>query len=388
MVGIPFEEHLFRIARVVKGFEPDPVDVDLSPIYAERDEEVRASRRQSLDDARVRIDTQLEILNRIVATIQSAHQELQQRRSRTINAKAPIDILPPEILGDILTYAVAQAEHTRLAALKIAQVSSHWRRVALQLSSLWSKIVIHERLPRIAARDHDAFIAEWFRRSGNAPLDLMIQAQYLGLLKKLEISASRIRSLTIIDWKKHKASYPDHPDYLKNMVLPSLEILRLLDRHFFGVGVEGLETCDLPKLHTLVIVGPCILFLQQLLTAHGAQLRSLTIVEDFLSREFMEYISQDCTSLETLRLRGYVSPFRFKDPGTVPNGYLEMKTLVRLETFHCTPEMVMVLDRYCRFPNLRSFTIIVRDADNNTERLEVFRDFLAGIVRNEQDMNA
>ncbi|KAF9511157.1 hypothetical protein BS47DRAFT_1195493 [Hydnum rufescens UP504] len=276
-----------------------------------RDEEVRASRRQSLDDARVRIDTQLEVLNRIAATIQSAHQELQQRRSRTINAKAPIDVLPPEILGDILTYAVAQAEHTRLAALKVAQVSSQWRRVALQLSSLWSKIVIHERLPMIATRDHDAFISEWVRRSGDAPLDLMIQAQYLGLLKKLEISASRIRSLTIIDWKKRNVSYPDHPDYVKNMALPSLETLRLLDRHFFGSGVEGLETCNLPKLHTLVTVGPCIVFLPVLLKAH-----------------------------ETLRLRGYESSFQFEqDPGSVSNGDLEMKTLVRLETFHCTPEM-------------------------------------------------
>jgi F-box-like len=392
MAGIPFEEHLFRVASAVQGLEPDPVDVDLSPVYAEPDEEVRASRRQCLDDARVRMGAQLDLLNYIAATIQSVQQEIRQRYSRTINAKAPIDVLPPEILGDILTYAVAQAGCTRLGALEVAQVSSHWRRVALQLSSLWSKIVVHERLPRIATRDYDAFIAEWVRRSGDAPLDIMIQAQYLGLLKKLEISALRIRSLTIIDWKKRTGfltPYSDHPDYVKNMALPSLEILRLLDRHFLGSIPKGLETCDLPKLHTLVIVGPCIVFLPQLLTAHGAQLRSLTIVEDFLPREFMERIDQHCTSLETLRLRGYESSFQFeRDPGSVPNGGLEMKTLVRLETFHCTPEMVMVLDRYCRFPNLRSFTIIVRGADNNAERLEVFRDFLAGIVRNEQNTNA
>jgi F-box-like len=381
-----FEEHLFRVAGAVQGLAPDPVDVDLSPIYAERDEGVRASRQQSLDAARVRMDSQLHLLDSIAATIQSAQQEIRQRRSRTINAKAPIDALPPEILGDILTYAVAQAEHTRLAALKVAQVSSHWRRVALQLSSLWSKIVIHERLREIATRDHDAFIAEWFRRSGDAPLDIMIQAQYLGLLKNLEISALRIRSLSIIDWKKRQYLTPcsDHPDYVTNMALPSLEILRLLDRHVFGADMAGLETCDLPKLHTLVAVGPCILFLPPLLTAHGAQLRSLLIVEDFVPWEFMEHIGQHCTSLETLRLRGYESSFLFeRDSLPVLNGGLEMKTLVRLETFHCTPEMVMVLDRYCRFPNLRSFTIIVNDSDSDAERLEIHRDFLASIVRNE-----
>jgi hypothetical protein len=282
MVASPFEEHLARVAGVVQGLEPEHFNVDLSPIYAERDEEIRASRRQSLDDARVRMDAQLEILNHIAAKIQSAQQEIRQWRSWAINAKAPIDILPPEILGDILTYALAQAEHTRLAALEFTQVSSHWRRVALQLSSSWSKIVVHEMLPRIARRDYDAFIAEWVRRSGDAPLEIMIQAQYLGLLKKLEISALRIRSLSIIDWQKHGTltPYPDHPDYVKNMALPSLEILRLLDRRPFRSGIGGLETFDLPKLHTLVVAGPCIQFLPQLLTAHGgAQLRSLSIVE-------------------------------------------------------------------------------------------------------------
>jgi F-box-like len=389
MVGTPFEEHLARIADVVQGLQLDPVNVDLSPIYAEHDEEVRASRRQSSDEAGVPMDAQLEILNHIAPKIQSVQQEMQQRRSQAINSKTPIAVLPPEILGDILTYAVAQAGHTRLGALKVSQVSSHWRRVALQLSSLWSKIVVHEKLPRIATRNHDEFIAEWVRRSGDTPLDIMIQAQYLGLLKKLEISAVRIQSLTIIDWKKREASYPDHPDYVKNMALPSLEILCLLDRHLFGTVVQGLETFDLPKLHTLVVVGPCLLFLPPLLTAYGAQLRSLSIVEDFLPWEFLEHIGQHCTSLETLRFRGCQFPFGFeRDYVPVPNGDLEMKTLVRLETFRCTPEMVMVLDRYCRFPNLRSLSIVVHYFDNRAGRLKVHRDFLAGIVCNEQDANA
>jgi hypothetical protein len=65
-----------------------------------------------------------------------------------------------------------------------------------------------------------------------------------------------------------------------------------------------------------------------------------------------------------------------------------MKTLVRLETSRCTPEMVAVLDRYCRFPNLQSFNIIVCGLDSDAERLEIHRDFLASIVRNEQDTNA
>ncbi|KAK7042306.1 F-box domain-containing protein [Favolaschia claudopus] len=96
-----------------------------------------------------RASTEMLRLRRIIRQLQIRARELLHIVNLKRCLLSPIRRLPPEILEMIFSFAVPNRcdtwpvtiTHTTVAAIKIAHVCSHWRTVALNMTSLWATIL-------------------------------------------------------------------------------------------------------------------------------------------------------------------------------------------------------------------------------------------------------
>ncbi|KAF8958712.1 hypothetical protein BDZ97DRAFT_1840893 [Flammula alnicola] len=87
-----------------------------------------------------------------------------------------IEDLPPEVLRDIFLASIPHeiTEHRNLAVLRLCWVSSAWRDTAMQLSRLWSSLMIHIG-PEWDKDFFWAMIDEWLERAGARPIVLRVR---------------------------------------------------------------------------------------------------------------------------------------------------------------------------------------------------------------------
>ncbi|KAI0923749.1 hypothetical protein AcW1_006628 [Taiwanofungus camphoratus] len=142
-------------------------------------------------------DTLRKIIEEEIATHNRAVLELKTR----LNTLVPISVLPPEILVEIfIRYARApKALFLRCNAcatyawVRVTQVCSHWRAVALDCPELWSRIVV---IPRLQ------WTREMLARSKQAPLQVVADFSRYGMEKEQALELvlkeySRIQDLCV-----------------------------------------------------------------------------------------------------------------------------------------------------------------------------------------------
>lgn len=383
-----FDEQLYRLLDIVESIELEPFTANVYPVYAERNTNVRVSRRESLEGVRALVDARLETLQRIATKIDFLERDLHYRRACLVNAHAPVEVLPPEVLGEIFATAVAASPplQARRLAVTISHVSSFWRAVAIRQPMMWRRVVLcdnnrswHPRwsLPGLAE--------EWIRRASNSPLDVLVEQQFFQTLRRLEIPNWKIRSLSLVDVNiesDQAFSAPSDWNYIRDLSLPSLETLCITTSPLAEPMVTfTTNTNSFPSLRNLIITGNWRRLLWDLVPVYGMQLRGLFLKGGCVGVGTYRTISQFCPSLEVLCLDDNVADFSAAD---MDEGEIwEFKTITDLEARNFSPELSNMLARHACFPNLRSF--VFTTMDTGVERDPVaHQNVLRGMVRTVQ----
>ncbi|KAF9513664.1 hypothetical protein BS47DRAFT_1343891, partial [Hydnum rufescens UP504] len=300
------------------------------------------------------IYAQLANVRDVASRIRSIQTNLERRNALTKNADTPIHLLPPDVLGDIFMTAVWSE---RSFVVKISHVCSYWRAVALQHTRLWA---------HIKARAGNSFlngaVREWIRRSGDGPLDIMLEPPGLPLLKLLGISGSRIRSLFL--WNTglvEEGRYGNRPDYIRKMKFSALEELRILSLQEKYVGLNDYR---FPRLRLLEVTGSPP-DLPTLSPAYGSQLRTLSLASVNLALADWIRIINMCQSLETLWLSSPVIGDAPPEASLGPDEIWEMNKLTYLGVRGLAAGGLLL--RRMRFPNLRTFFLQAIDTYQTAE---------------------
>ncbi|KAL0568758.1 hypothetical protein V5O48_013221 [Marasmius crinis-equi] len=134
----------------------------------------------------IRYDQELQRLDGVMQNLRGQRHRLATRIQQRKSWMAPIRTLPPEILGEIFS-SVCSAEgyslsigkkwdlkpaQVRTPALDLAQVSFHWRQVAIGHSRLWSSIEVDIWRPCEA---FEGLIGTYLNNSAGAPLDVRLR---------------------------------------------------------------------------------------------------------------------------------------------------------------------------------------------------------------------
>ncbi|KAF5324112.1 hypothetical protein D9619_011381 [Psilocybe cf. subviscida] len=174
-----------------------------------------ASTRDSIRELAYRIDAEEAVLARLVREHRNAISELQEQQAalekQATRAQAylsPIRRLPLELLREIFTWSF---ELHPSSAWVLAAVSTPWRKLALRMPLIWSKI-------RLLTTQHASAdtIRLWLERSGdNVPLDIEIFLRVAHPKLQRESSSIRHRRssspLTPISAAPWNASSHTHP---------------------------------------------------------------------------------------------------------------------------------------------------------------------------------
>ncbi|PPR03720.1 hypothetical protein CVT24_007368 [Panaeolus cyanescens] len=154
---------------------------------------VLSSTRVSVQQLNDKIDMAEEALERIVRESRAAIEELvkqrealKQKELHTLAYLSPIRRLPTELLREIFMWSF---ESHPCIAWVLASVCTSWRRLALRIPRIWSKI-------RILTTQHASAdtIRLWLERSGDkVPLDIEIFLRIANTKPNHEASPSRPR---------------------------------------------------------------------------------------------------------------------------------------------------------------------------------------------------
>jgi hypothetical protein len=88
-----------------------------------------------------------------MATLAAEHDRLTSALERAVRAQSPVHRLPRELLANIFKMGVLQMEEEDALMLPtLMGVNSHWREVALNTPSLWSRVIISRHHSLQAAR--------------------------------------------------------------------------------------------------------------------------------------------------------------------------------------------------------------------------------------------
>ncbi|PPQ78248.1 hypothetical protein CVT25_011707 [Psilocybe cyanescens] len=149
--------------------------------------------RDSVQALNTKIDVAEATLAQILRESQYAISELQAQRSilenklaKTMAYLSPIRRLPTELLREIFMWT---SEDHPCSAWVLAAVSASWRRLALRIPVIWSKI-------RLLTTQHSSAdtIRLWLERSGDTvPLDIEIFLRVANSKESPEATAVRLR---------------------------------------------------------------------------------------------------------------------------------------------------------------------------------------------------
>ncbi|OJT15511.1 hypothetical protein TRAPUB_7382, partial [Trametes pubescens] len=324
-------------------------------------------------DVRDGSDVLNELAKRRIATEVRSHEQESLRLRSLLNTHAPVNRkLPPEILSLIFVHYAAIFQHKQFARfsvatfqepdkyahkqiytwLRVAHVCRHWREVALQCASLWSFLVIDERVPgdviktflgrsqgmpltviahavhqdwhcNTCVRAEDAFanlnagaavLEEAIKRATKLNLYLW-HVNYAAFWNRLRGSASRLTSLHIEAVEDdryqdylHRGRPPvDVPKYLFNEHRPSLHSLT-----FTGIGLAWSNVLICASVRMLTIVA-CVTYSDSGIAADVGDLlgalRCMPNLEVFAidgmslpQSEFTQYDLVDLPHLQRLRV--------------------------------------------------------------------------------------
>ncbi|KAH7912621.1 hypothetical protein BJ138DRAFT_1060682 [Hygrophoropsis aurantiaca] len=137
---------------------------------------------------------------RAIQDLQREHHQLQEKIFLTKAYISPIRRLPNELLRQIFMF---NFEEHPCCAWILAAVCSLWRRLALSVPKLWSKI----RLNTTQSSSPDT-IRLWLERSGDkVPLDIEIFLRVVGTSSE---GSSRTRPVSPLSWSHQPPSPPPH----------------------------------------------------------------------------------------------------------------------------------------------------------------------------------
>ncbi|KAH7924933.1 hypothetical protein BV22DRAFT_1012275 [Leucogyrophana mollusca] len=137
---------------------------------------------------------------RAIHELQREHHQLQEKILHTKAYISPIRRLPNELLRHIFMF---NFEEHACCAWILAAVCSLWRRLALSVPKLWSKI----RLNTTQSASADT-IRLWLERAGDkVPLDIEIFLRVSGTSSE---GPSRTRPVSPMPWSHHPPSPPPH----------------------------------------------------------------------------------------------------------------------------------------------------------------------------------
>ena len=189
----------------------------------------------------------------------AAHSEERIKLSKTFHASSNIfDRFPLEITSYVFQLCLdtpeVRGEWTRadrMGPLVFGSVCISWRSIAWNEPRLWKTIFVS--LPSLNVRQHEELIQDWFTRSKNTSLALIVELYYPGLYNSLEeeanpilvnISKSSLRWISL-DVGLHPTSpSPDFSDEFEhlsrslNLLLGSKTSpsLKKLTCDFWGIG--------------------------------------------------------------------------------------------------------------------------------------------------------
>ncbi|KAI0713414.1 hypothetical protein C8Q76DRAFT_857263 [Earliella scabrosa] len=89
---------------------------------------------------------------------------------RRTNASLLVNSLPPELLAHIFATVATGSAWNNAHIVRATHVCWHWRTIAIQNPSLWTRLVIHRSV-------HTDAIAEFLRRSGTMPLSFTVRVE-------------------------------------------------------------------------------------------------------------------------------------------------------------------------------------------------------------------
>ncbi|OJT13735.1 hypothetical protein TRAPUB_9735 [Trametes pubescens] len=228
---------------------------------------------------------------RIAAEVLS-HEAESLRLRGLLNAHAPINCLPPEILSLIFVhYAIIfqreqfarfslsayhepeKSAHKQIYTwLRVARVCRHWREVALQCASLWNFLVIDERVPEDVLR---TFLA----RSQGMPLTIITHAihqdQHCGMCVCAEDATANLDAgATVLEETVERATklnlYLWNVNYDRFWDILMGSASKLTSLHIEAAGHDRYD--DYMRQHNPAVVVPKLLFKQ-----HPPPLRSLSL---------------------------------------------------------------------------------------------------------------
>jgi len=145
-------------------------------------------------------------------------QSLLARR----NSLAPISTLPPELLARIFRFLILE-DLGRFGVpmefwFKATHVCRHWRQVALDDSSLWTRVTVMES-------SSSDWVSEMLVRARNAPLDINLMGEPgPGLLSKFPPHISHTRKLRLCKLSMH---HSEHVKDICALEAPALEHFEL-----------------------------------------------------------------------------------------------------------------------------------------------------------------
>ncbi|KAI0072091.1 hypothetical protein K474DRAFT_1605776 [Panus rudis PR-1116 ss-1] len=122
---------------------------------------------RKIEDAELHLARIIQEHRQTISQLESERAELERRVAHTLYYLSPIRRLPQELLAEVFLY---NFEEYPCCAWVLASVCTHWRRLALSMPRLWSKI----RLVTSQDAAPDT-IRLWLERSGSTiPLDIEI----------------------------------------------------------------------------------------------------------------------------------------------------------------------------------------------------------------------
>ena len=264
--------------------------------------------------------------------------------------------IPAEILCEIFHCYILFFQHS---AWTTSQVCRAWRRIALGCSSLWNKLYVTTRIPRLSNgyRCPDSFVQGYMttelqaqraiRRARQGPLHVVLRLTEgtrdpnvtLRLLKIVGgQNLSRWRSL---DWYDPMLGNHWTPG-LQQALLPTCEMTSLERLSFrdnvchllvpaLAAGVPSLSSLEMTLTHgdhpTMLMTQPWL-----------KRLRKLTLLHRCQPSTLWPFIAE-CKALEELRLGGnvYSSSESFKSPGghPLPHGLRKVRLETHVKSWSC-----------------------------------------------------
>ena len=234
--------------------------------------------------------------------------------SKLINALAPINQLPPEILGMVPKYQEGQ---TWKELVTVSGVCSYWRNTLLATPSIWT---------RLNGRGIEKTRA-WVRRSKGLPIHLEAETSPdLQVLKFLAPHFSRLDAVILPCLKARDRSLVAH-NHLAKLLRPNL-LLRIL--HIDSSDLGGFDKPvimggEFPSLESLFIAGTQLLFTN----LRAPNLRDAHISGTFNPTNLFDFL-ETSPLLEHLALR--LNPFQDMSLGTQRK--VVLKKIESLRFFH------------------------------------------------------